>query len=98
MNQIVYEVISQRVPKQLGAKVRKEGKHYVALSPVVGAFISMNQLAGIIYHKLDGQTTIGNIVDELVQRYKTVERDKIEEDVCKCISDLESFNLVTLAR
>ncbi len=98
MNQTVYEVISQRVPKQLGAKVRKEGKHYIALSPVVGAFISMNQLAGVIYNKLDGKNTIGNIVEELVERYKNVGRDKIEEDVCKCISDLESFNLVTLVR
>ncbi len=98
MNSIAYEVISKRIPRQVGVKVRKEGKYYVALSPIIGTFISLNQLAGVIYNMLDGNRNIESIVDELSNRFTNVEKEKIKEDVCKCISDLEAYHLVTVIR
>lgn len=64
----------------------------------MGAFISMNNLAGKIYMMIDGRRGIGDIVKEVVNLYKDIPIDKVKVDVCKCVSDLESFNLITVVR
>lgn len=98
MNDIVYGVISKRIPSRIESKVRKEGDYYVALSPIMGAFISMNILAGEIYTMIDGRRCIDDIVEEITQLYKDVPVNRIKKDICRCISDLESFNLITLVK
>ena len=98
MNDVVLEVILQRIPRKIDSKVRKEGDYYVALSPIMGAFISMNGFAGKIYEMIDGRICINDIVNQIAGIYNDIPINKIKTDICRCISDLESFNLITVVR
>lgn len=98
MKSVLYKYLAERVPRKIGDKIRKDGEHYLSMSTIMGTFISLNNMAGEIYLKCDGKKTIGNLVEEVCQQYRNMDDEKIKEDVCRCIADLESVNMISVVK
>lgn len=98
MNDILYRVLEKRIPVQNDVKIRADGDHYLMLSPVWSVFISLNRMAGNVYYFCDGKRTIGDIVSIFKKQYSTMPSKKIQEDICKCMSDLESVHAISVIK
>ncbi|MCL6589372.1 MAG: PqqD family protein [Firmicutes bacterium] len=97
MEQFVFDIIGKRVPTKLSGKIRKDGKHYLAIS-FVGAstLVSLNKVAGEVYLRCDGKKTISDIVKELSELYPNVQLNILNKDVARCVRDLEVMRLITV--
>lgn len=96
--QPVYDLLFKRIPTPIWLKIRKDGEYYLATSAARGEIISLNNLAGEICESCDGKKNIGDIYTGLVEKYPETEKLQIANDLCKCISDLESFGMVSVVR
>ena len=96
MNPILYQNLEQRKPRKIGERVRRDGEHYLSISPLMGTIISLNDMAGEIYLMCDGKRTIGDMAREFCTQYATVDPERIKEDICRCVADLESVNMVSV--
>jgi hypothetical protein len=98
MNPVLYQNLEQRRPRKIGERVRRDGKHYLSISPIMGTIISLNNMAGEIYLMCDGKRTIGEMAREFCEQYTTVDPERIKEDVCRCVADLESVHMVSVVQ
>ncbi len=98
MNEQLYKVLQNRVPRQYGGNIRKDGEHYICMNMYGSAVISLNKLAGEIYYLIDDKKTINEIVSELVSKYQNMPLSTIQEDVCRCVAELTALNLITVVR
>ncbi|MCL6884949.1 PqqD family peptide modification chaperone [Clostridioides difficile] len=97
-NKIVYDILLNRIPTPTYQRIRREGEFYLATSAMNGDIVSLNDIAGTICTLCDGKKTIKEIYNELVIKYPEVEKVLIRFDLCKCIVELESFNMLTVIK
>ena len=56
--------------------------------------ISMNEIAAFYWRLLDGQRTVGELLDCLAAEYEVTDRKSAEADLCRLIEKWESAGFV----
>lgn len=69
------------------------GEEKLMLSMERGRYFGVNEVGKMIHDRCDGKTTLGDIVDELVQEFE-VERPECETTVLQFASQLVSEGLL----
>lgn len=69
------------------------GDEAVVLDPSSGNYYGLNEVAARILELAQEETTLGQIVDQLLEEYD-VSRDRLEPDVVAFVQDLESRGLL----
>lgn len=91
----LFEIMQNEKYIQVNMKKRREGNHVIVVSREgPGILFSLNYVASEILELCDGNNTIGEIVDYLVNKYQNVDVEKIREDVLYCIRNFEKIKLI----
>lgn len=67
----------------------------VLLDPGNGKYFGMNEAGCSFWEKIDGKTTLADIIDLLLEEYK-VERETLENDITELAVLLEKNDIITL--
>lgn len=93
-SQITLETVVQRDPEQEFSLIDDE---VVMLSLKTGKYYTLNSVGSRIWQLLEKQTTIKDIIKQLVQEYE-IEKNKCIYDTISIIEDLVNRSLVIIKR
>jgi hypothetical protein len=62
-------------------------------SEEVESIFNLNKTGAVIWEKIDGRKTVGEIIDELCREYDT-DADTLLQDVCDFVGDLHRCRLL----
>ncbi|MGI6467583.1 MAG: PqqD family protein [Syntrophomonadaceae bacterium] len=65
----------------------------VLLNPVTGRYFGLNKVACSFWNKVDGKTTIDEIIDQMLEEYE-VEREVLARDIEELVNTLTRFELL----
>ena len=76
-------------------KLEEDKSHPISILTTYGT-VALNKTASMIWRLLDGKHTIESIVTELLARFPSMNRAKIEKDVIRFIEDFANKDLIVL--
>lgn len=65
----------------------------VLLNPVTGRYFGLNRVACSFWNRVDGKTTIDEIIDQILDEYE-VERQVLSQDIVELVSILTEYELL----
>lgn len=84
----------QTIPKRDGSYCERElGDETIFLSPLGDQIHALDQIGTFIWKQLDGETTLGEVIDRLCNEYD-VPREQAEKDLLVFIGDLAANKLL----
>ncbi|MCK8828084.1 PqqD family protein [Natroniella acetigena] len=87
-------MMKDSIPVQFHLKIRKDGEFLIASSKSYDIYF-LNDVAKEFYLRIDGKTTIGGIVEKLLNIYE-VEENVLIDDIVSLVRDLQWKNIVRL--
>ena len=82
------------IPRKHGVLTKQVAGEMVIIDIEHGIYHGLNSLGVYIWEQLDGQHTLGQIADELVEHYHDVGKAVIEADILLLVQDLLDNELV----
>jgi hypothetical protein len=67
----------------------------VLLNPVTGRYFGLNRVACSFWNKVDGKTTLEQIIEQLLEEYE-VEREVLSQDIRDLAAALAEYQLLML--
>lgn len=65
----------------------------VLLNPITGRYFGLNRVACTFWNKVDGKTTIDEIIDQMLDEYE-VERQVLSQDIMELVDVLTEYELL----
>ena len=94
---MLYSFFENLVPKKICVKQRCDGQFIIAMN-AKNELHYLNDTAAFIFEKIDGKTSINEILNAVYGEYEIMENDKsrVIEDMISIIRDFQWQNLIKL--
>ena len=73
---------------------REEIDEAILFDPRTGAVKILNETGAFIYQLLDGKHSQNDVVESLMERYDTMDREQVEKDLAEFLGGLRESGLI----